>query len=119
MRKVVLCATLALGLSGCAGMDAAMQYDDVDPVHFQAGDATWRIFDKPTEHRLMITPTIGESMTEGLWSGLTFGAADTEIPKPTYQHAVEAWLAHTGRNCAVTDGYKLIKPQWEFTYRCY
>ena len=95
-----------------------MQYDDVDPVHFEANDATWRIFDKPAEGRLMITPTIGESMTEGMLSGLTFGAADTDIPKPQYQSAVEQWLARSGRHCTVIDGYKLIKPQWEFKYRC-
>jgi hypothetical protein len=78
----------------------------------------WRIFDKPKEGRLMITPSIGRSAGMGALSGLTFGAADTDIPKAEYQAAVEAWLVESGRKCAVTDGYKLIRPQREFRYRC-
>jgi len=116
--RMFLIAFVALFLTGCAGMDAAMDYSGTEAIHFDSGDATWRIFDKPTEGKLMITPTMGEAMTEGMLSGLTFGAADTDIPKSTYQSAVVAWLARTGRKCTVTDGYKLIKPQWEFKYAC-
>lgn len=119
-RGLLVALSASLMLAGCAGMDAAMQYDGVNPVHFQSppdGD-TWRIFDKPNEGRLMVTPTLGEAMGEGFLSGLTLGAADTDIPKPEYQAAVAAWLAHTGRHCTILDGYKLIRPQWEFKYRC-
>jgi hypothetical protein len=117
MRIIVL--LLSLLLSGCAGMDAVNQYEGIDPPHFQYNGATWRIFDKPNEGKLMITPTIGEAMTEGLWRGLTLGAIDTDMPKSTYQAAVEGWLTYTHRKCVVMDGYKLIRPQWEFKYRCY
>lgn len=118
-RAVMAIAVLAVALSGCAGMDAAMQYNDVQIQEFHANGHPWRIFDKPAEGRLMITPSIGRAVGEGFLSGLTFGAADTEIPKPEYQAAVAAWLRqkHPG-SCIITDGYKLIKPQWEFKYRC-
>jgi hypothetical protein len=109
---------VALFLSGCAGMDAAMEYNDVTVREMHFGGDTWRIFDKPAEGRLMITPSMERAMGGGFLSGLTFGAADTDIPKPEYQRAVEAWLRMTKRRCTVLDGYKLIKPQWEFKYHC-
>lgn len=107
-----------LFLSGCAGVDSAMQYDGINPVSFESGDSTWRIFDKPNEGRVMITPSIAEAAAEGAMTGLTFGGFDSEIPKPVYQAAVAAWLGSTDRHCTITDGYKLIRPQWEFTYQC-
>ena len=108
---------VVLALTGCAGMDSAMQYKDTPVKGFYYNGDDWRIFDKP-RGRLMITPSIGRSMGEGALSGLTFGAADTDIPKPEYQAAVQAWLAQSGRKCSVTDGYKLIRPQWELRYEC-
>lgn len=87
-------------------------------VRFMDDRDDWRIFDKSAEGRLMITPSLGRSAGAGAVTGLTFGAADTDIPKPEYQRAVEGWLSAQGRNCMVTDGYKLIRPQWEFKYSC-
>jgi hypothetical protein len=105
-------------LSGCAGISSALEYTDVDVQRAESADYNWRIFDKPTEGRMMITPTFGVAATTGFLSGLTLGAADTDLPKSQYQAGVEAWLEKTGRKCAVTDGYKLIRPQWEFKYTC-
>jgi hypothetical protein len=100
-------------------MDSAMQYNGTPLQEIQFDGHPWRIFDKPAEGRLMITPSIGRSVGEGVLSGLTLGAADTEIPKPDYQAAVAAWLrTRHGGICTITDGYKLIKPQWEFKYHC-
>jgi hypothetical protein len=118
LRAMVIVATMGLVLSGCAGLDAAEEYSDVDHVSYAVDGSTWWIWDKPRESRVMVSPNPGRSMGQGFWSGLTLGAADTEIPKPQYQRVVEAWLARTGRRCAILDGYKLIKPQWEFKYRC-
>lgn len=112
-------ALAALGLTGCAGLSAALDYDDVTVHAIEVRGSTWRIFDKPAEGRMMITPTYGRSAANGFLSGLTLGAADTDIPKSEYQVGVEAWLGATGRrSCTVIDGYKLIRPQWEFKYDC-
>lgn len=116
-RTALLAATVLL--PGCAGLGYAMQYSGSELTQFEWAGRPWRIFDKAAEQRMMITPSLGRSAGQGLIEGLTFGIADTEIPKPDYQAAVEGFLAGTGRaNCQVTDGYKLIEPQWEFTYRC-
>jgi hypothetical protein len=118
VRKFVKVLALALGLSGCAGLNYAMEnYKGVEvmPVEYQGHE--WRVFDKPAENRLMITPSIGRSMGLGAATGLTFGAAGG-IPKPELQGAAEAWLVKTGRTCSITDGYVVASPQWEFRYAC-
>ena len=117
MKKLSSIAGLLL-LTGCAGYAAALQYSGTPVVPYMNMADTWRIFDRPQEGRLMITPSYGRAAGAGLLTGLTLGAADTDIPKPEYQTAVEGWLISTGRMCRVTDGYKLIRPQWEFKYSC-
>lgn len=112
--KLRISAALAclVTLSGCAGIDAARQYNDVDPVSMTVHDHDWRIFDKPKESRMMVTPSIGRSFAAGLPGG--------DIPKPQYAAAAEAWLAknHAGKTCTIVDGYVILQPQWEFTYKC-
>jgi hypothetical protein len=99
-------------VAGCAGVDAAMQYRETTMVEFPVAGHDWRIFDKATENRLMITPSLGRSMTTGLPGG--------DIPKPEYESAVEAWLLdrHQPMKCVVKDGYPILPPQWEFKYHC-
>lgn len=116
MRMTILLA-LALLLTGCAGLDAARQYRGTELQSFVNMEDTWRVFDRPAEGRLMITPSLGTITVDALTSG-PFGIFHPEIPKSIYQQAVEGWLVQTGRSCKVTDGYKLIKPQWEFRYSC-
>lgn len=114
----VLCVLLLAGaLVGCAGINKALEYDDVNVQAFDWKDHPWRIFDKPAEMRLMITPSLSRASGQGFVGGLTLGIADTDIPKPEYQSAVEGWLMQT-RTCQVRDGYKIISNQWEFTYAC-
>lgn len=119
VNRIVAAAGLLLVLCGCAGFDAALQYSGTPVLSYMNMADTWRIFDKPAEGRLMITPSLGRAVGAGALSGLTLGAADTDIPKPEYQTAVEGWLASTGRACDVQDGYKLVRPQWEFKYSCH
>lgn len=118
MKFRTISAGLAIFLSGCAGLDAALQYKGTAVVRFMDDRDDWRIFDKPKEGRLMITPSIGRAAGQGFGRGITLGAVDTDIPKPEYQRAVEGWLMAQKRQCSVTDGYKLIRPQWEFKYSC-
>jgi hypothetical protein len=109
----------AIAAGGCAGLNHAMEYSDVDVVAFESDGETWRIFDKPNENRLMLTPSIGRALREGVAEGATFGLADPGAPKRQLQGVVESWLAakHTGK-CEVVDGAMIIDPQWEFKYRC-
>jgi hypothetical protein len=115
-RMLILSACAAL--MGCAGINEALQYDDVPVKTVMNMDGTWRIFDKPREGRLMITPTYGRAAGKGFVGGLTFGIASTEIPRAEYQAGAESWLVSTSRICKVTDGHEIISPQWEFKYSC-
>lgn len=106
-------------LTGCAGYGYALKhYSDVPLVKHETADGTYRIFDKPHANRMMITPTIGSSIGGGLARGLTLGAVDASGPKPIFQDAALSYLAKTGRDCRILDGYVVVDPQWEFTYEC-
>jgi hypothetical protein len=119
MRQAWL-ATMALALTGCAGMQHAMDhYSGIEPVEVQMPDDRYRVFDKPTDGRMMVTSSIGSAAGQGMGSGLMLGMVDTTPPLPHFQAAAEAHLVATGRaQCRVTQGYIVIKPQFEFRYTC-
>jgi hypothetical protein len=119
MRRLFCVAALAGLLSGCAGLNYAMEnYKGVEVQNVEYQGHPWRVFDKPAENRMMVTPSIGRAMGLGAVSGITLGAASPDLPKPEIQGAAEAWLIKTGRTCQITDGYVIANPQWEFKYTC-
>lgn len=119
MRKRVLILAAALTLSGCAGMNYIYEnYQGTPLAEYQNEDDTFRIFDKPQESRLMITPSIATAMATGAVKGVTFHAVPADVPKAVFEKAVIGYLQSTGRSCAVVDGALLVAPQWEFRYRC-
>jgi hypothetical protein len=104
---------VVLFLTGCSGIGYAMEhYKNVKPQQFAYDGQGFRIFDKPNEGRLMITPTIGAAMA----GGATFGGANT--PEIRYKQASLAYLASTGRKCKASDMKLVIQPQWETFYTC-
>jgi hypothetical protein len=118
-QAVVAIAVLGTFLAGCAGMSAAMQYSDVEVQNIDANGHSWRIFDKPAEGRLMITPSVGRAAGIGAVSGSTLGTTDISPTKVDYQLAAQVWLAtRHSTSCGITDGYELIRLQWEFKYQC-
>ena len=114
MRKPIIISIISFGLmSGCSGMSYAIEnYSGLKPVPFVAAGQTFRIFDKPAEGRLMITPSIGAAALQGATFG---GAATAEM---TYQIASQAYLDSTGRKCTAGDMKLVIQPQWETFYKC-
>lgn len=119
MTRVIICALL-LPLAGCAGVSHAMQYAGTTIVRVETDDDVYRIYDKPDEGRLMITPSIGRAAADGFVRGGTIGIVDSSSPKPFFRNAVEKHFARTGRTqCKITDGYVILHPQWEFTYTCH
>lgn len=123
MVRRVLVLAAALTLAGCAGASYVMsEYQGIEPTPFPVeGDDVYRIFDKPADNRLMITPSIAKAMGAGFVQGATFGgvdAMDSIGPKPQFEHAALAYLQSTGRTCRILDGYIVVRPQWEFKYDC-
>ena len=118
MRRVLLIA--ALLLSGCAGAKYAMDnYSKVKPLAFtsQTGKG-FRVYDKPSESRMMITPTIGSAMGGGAVNGATFGAVNPAASEVIYRDAAEEYLASTGRTCRALDISLILDPQYEVRYQC-
>ena len=114
MRKALVAGIVGFGLlSGCSGMGYAMKnYSGTKADKFYSSGQKFRIFDKPAENRLMITPSFGSAMLQGA----TFGAGATaEI---SYQQAAQAYLDSTGRDCEVGDMKLVVQPQWETFYTC-
>ena len=100
-------------LGGCSGLSYALEnYKGTKPVAFYQDEQKFRIFDKPLEGRLMITPSIGAAAAQGA----SLGTSST--PEMKYQTAAQAFLKSTGRNCDVGDMRLIIEPQWETFYTC-
>jgi hypothetical protein len=139
MRTGIAATTIsAIALSGCQGRQYAMdEYNKVPVQSFVVEPAdgkprftsdgkggqidrarTYRIFDKPAEFKLMITPSLGEAAGSGFLRGLTFGAADMGEPVVAYRDAAEKYLASTGRSCSARDIVLIVRPQYEVRYEC-
>lgn len=118
MKQAVLVGAIAL--SGCAGANYAMTHYSNVPVHSftSSNGATFRIFDKPTENRMMITPSLAASMGGGAVKGITFGMANPSSSEVVFRDAAEQYIRSTGRVCRATDIAKVIDPQFEIRYTC-
>jgi len=113
---ILICALVA----GCAGVGYILDnYSGVDPVSVFMPDDTYRVFEHRTDNRVMITPSLGAAGGAGFARGLTFGAINGVAPKPLFEAAVRNYLDKTSRqHCAITDGYILADPQYEFKFEC-
>lgn len=120
MKKIAIGLTVIVGLSGCAGMNYALKhYTGVEVQQFSYQEAAYRIFDKPEENRLMITPGYGEAVAAGAVQGATLGlSGPMGGPQGKYQIVTQAYLDQTRTGCKVTSGGLVVQPQWEFFYKC-
>lgn len=116
----ILAAVIAVALSGCAGANYAMQnYSKVDVKSFTSSSgSTFRIYDKPLENRMMITPSIAASFGGGAVKGATFGAYNPSNSEVVYRDAAEQYLKSTGRTCSARDVSLIFDPQYEIRYEC-
>lgn len=110
----------ALSLAGCAGMNYAMEnYNGVKVEDVGMPDDTYRVFDKPTENRMMITPSVAAAAGIGFAGGASFGAVDGVAPRPRFEAAALQYLREVGRGeCQVREFYLIVKPQYEIKYDC-
>lgn len=115
----LLAAALVL-LEGCSGYEYAMKtYGDTDPVNFTSQGKVWRVFDKPNDGIMMITPSLSDTAEASIAEGLTLGAIGNQTaPVPHFRKAASDYLKATGRTCTVTSTREVVDPQWEFTYDC-
>ena len=120
MKNTFFGIVAVIGLSGCAGINYAIEnYSDVDVKQFSYQETTFRIFDKPEENRLMITPNLGDTIGGSAVQGLTLGlSGPMGGPEGSFQAVTQAYLDQQGNGCKVTNGALVVQPQWEFFYEC-
>ncbi len=117
MRAILLLAALTLG--GCANLDyAADNYGNTPLTELDHDGHPYRVFDKPSQNRLMITSSIGSAIGGGLIRGATFGLFSNHPSEPVMQAAAAEYLKSTNRACTLQTGQLIAQPQWEFRYSC-
>lgn len=108
--KLIAAATIALTLGACAGAGTAVtRYGAVQPVSFVSEGTTYRVYDKPADGRMMITPSIADSAG---WYARSY------MFDPALEFAAAAQSFVAGRGCHVTNAAALIGPQFEVSYSC-
>ena len=119
LKRLIAAIALIGALAGCAGVDYVLDnYSGIKPINYQSAalGKGFRIFDKPAENKLMITPTIGQALGEGMAKGLV--GSGVGAPEIVFENGALEWLASTGRSCVATRTYLLIETQWEVLYNC-
>lgn len=119
MKSVVLTIAMLVGISGCAGANYAIKhYASVSPKGYTSSGSSFRIYDKPAESRLMITPSIGAAMGGGAIKGATFGIVNNLNGEALYRNAANEYLTSTNRTCTIQNISLILKPQYEVHYSC-
>ncbi len=112
-------AVAALCLSACAYPEYVNdEYRYIPLATFAHDNNSYRIFDKPSAGKLVITPSLATAMSDGVIRNATFGRYHNRTERGTLEAAASAYLARHGRKCTITDGSMIYDPQWEFTYIC-
>ena len=118
MRRALVGLT-ALCLSACAYPEYVNDdYRHIPLATFAHANHTYRIFDKPSAGKLIITPSLATAMSDGIIRNATFGRYNNRTERDTLEAAASAYLARHGRKCTITGGSLAYDPQWEFTYVC-
>jgi hypothetical protein len=119
LTTTIALIAVAVSTAGCASVSYIMDnYSGVQVKEITTSYDTFRVFDKPSENRMMITSSIASAAGQGIVGGLLLNPAAGATPLPVFREAVEKYLAQSGRICQVKDGTLLAVPQWEFRYSC-
>jgi hypothetical protein len=110
---------MLLALSACAYPQYVNdEYRYIPLTNFSHDNRSFRIFDKPSAGRLIITPSLSTAVSNAVIRNATFGEYDNATGQQTLEKAVEAYFNSLGRKCTLTGSSLIYDPQWEFTYEC-
>ncbi|MEQ1753748.1 MAG: hypothetical protein ABL973_06415 [Micropepsaceae bacterium] len=93
-------------------------YRYIPLTNFAYENRSFRIFDKPSSNKLIITPSLSTAVSDVVIRNATFGKYNNTTEQQTLENAVVAYLAGQGRKCTITGASLMYDPQWEFTYDC-
>ena len=118
MRRA-FAALVLFGLSACAYPQYVNdEYRYIPLTNFAFENRSFRIFDKPSAGKMVITSSLTTSVSDVVIRTTTFGKYNNGVERQTLESAVAAYLAGQGRKCVVTGSSLMYDPQWEFTYTC-
>ncbi len=109
-----------VAVAGCSGLNYAVSnYAQVKPVQFSYGGNTFRVYDRPDENRLMITPLVGDTSGAAALKGAARGEPGAlSGAEGTYRSASDAYFSGTGRQCEISRVERIVEAQWEVFYTC-
>lgn len=110
---------IVMAVSACAYPQYVNDdYRYVPLTTFAHDNRSFRIFDKPSAGKLVITPSLSTAVSDVVIRNATFGKYNNTTEQQTLEQAALAYLAGQGRKCAITGASLMYDPQWEFTYDC-
>jgi hypothetical protein len=117
--RAAMAVLAALTLAACAYPGYVNDdYRYIPLLNFSHENRSYRIFDKPSAGKLVITPSLTMAVSDTVIRNATLGRYNNATPRPAVEAAVSAYLASNGRKCTITDASLIYDPQWEFTYTC-
>ncbi len=108
-------------LFGCANMGYVINtYGGMDHSEIEHEGYTYRIFDRKDLSKVMITPSLGQSIRGGAIKGATFGGVNIQDDKGRFTGVAIDYLnkENPAKLCEVKSGEMILDPQWEFIYLC-
>lgn len=94
------------------------EYRYVPLTTFAHDNRSYRIFDKPSAGKLVITSSLTMAVSDTVIRNVTFDEYNNATAREKLDAAVAAYLAAQGRKCEITNASQIYDPQWEFTYSC-
>lgn len=127
MKQLILIGSLAfvaITQTACGTMGHIAStyggFSDVQRSEFYYQGEEYRMFDRKDLGRLMITPSIGTALSNGVVRGATMYSVNIDNDETRFKNVAVAFLAkeRTREICNITESKLLITPQWEFVYLC-
>ncbi|MDZ4870495.1 MAG: hypothetical protein SGI91_24475 [Alphaproteobacteria bacterium] len=119
LRPIIATTMLAAALQACAYPSYVNdEYRYIPLTTFAHENQSYRIFDKPSAGKLIVTPSLATAVSDTVIRNVTFDRYNNTTARETIEAAVAAYLERQGRKCDVTGGSLIYDPQWEFTYTC-
>ena len=119
LRPIIATTMLAATLQACAYPSYVNdEYRYIPLTTFAHENQSYRIFDKPSAGKLIVTPSLATAVSDTVIRNVTFDRYNNTTAPETIEAAVAAYLERQGRKCDITGGSLIYDPQWEFTYTC-
>lgn len=119
LRPTIATLALAAALQGCAYPSYVNdEYRYIPLTTFAYENQSYRIFDKPSAGKLVVTPSLTMAVSDSVIRNVTFDRYNNTTARETLEAAIVAYLERQGRKCEITGASLVYDPQWEFTYTC-